>query len=139
MEEKSYVPRHKRTCWLCCIRRPGVRLTDAEAPVHVRRQQQPPGARRQDTEHLVTAAGARPAGAVRGATCDTPHGFPQTRQFLFMMFQPTKRRLSVAFRRARKFKFLRSLNEFLVEANLTLCPLDVDIPSLHRYPRKSDY
>lgn len=49
----------------------------------MRRQQQPPGARREDTEHLVAAPGEGPAGTVRGATCDTrtrtraqntPHG-----------------------------------------------------------------
>lgn len=59
--------------WFVDVRvcRPGVRLSDAEAPVHMRRQQQPPGARWEDTEHLVAAAGERPAGAVRGATCDT--------------------------------------------------------------------
>lgn len=74
-----------RMLWTCCVCRPGVRLSDAEAPVHVRRQQQPPGARWEDTEHLVAAPGARPEGTVRGATCDThtgtrarvrtPHGF----------------------------------------------------------------
>lgn len=46
--------------------RPGVRLAHAEAPVHVWKHQQPPGARRPHPEHLVAAAGDGPAGAVRG-------------------------------------------------------------------------
>lgn len=46
--------------------RSGVRLFDAEAPVHVRKHQQPPGARRTDPEHLVPAAGDWAQGAVRG-------------------------------------------------------------------------
>ena len=55
--------------WLCvsvclCVSRPGVRLSYAEAPVHVWEHQQPPGARRPHPEHLVAATGDGAKGAV---------------------------------------------------------------------------
>lgn len=126
---------------LCCVCRPGVRLPDAEAPVHMRRQQQPPGARREDTEHLVAAAGERPAGTVRGAARDTQHAtwVLKTRQFLFMTFRRRKRRLSWPFCK-RGSLILLSLNEFLVAPNLPLLS-NRRRHSFHilRYPRESDY
>lgn len=46
--------------------RRGVRHLHAEAPVHLRQHQRAPRARRSHPEHLVPAAGDRPAGQVRG-------------------------------------------------------------------------
>lgn len=54
-----------------CSPRPGVRLPHAEAPVHVWKHQQPPGARRPHPEHLVAAAGDGAASAVRGGKDNT--------------------------------------------------------------------
>lgn len=47
-----------------CVCRSGVRLPNAEAPVHVWRQQQPPGACWENPEHLVPLAGKGPQGPV---------------------------------------------------------------------------
>lgn len=58
-------------CVFAC--RPGVWFSDAKAPVYVWRQQQSPGACREDTEHLVPTTGARPEGTVWGTTWDK-HG-----------------------------------------------------------------
>lgn len=56
-------------CFCVCVLRPGVRLSNAETPVYVWKHQQSPGARRPDSEHLVSAAGDRTQSAVRGV-CD---------------------------------------------------------------------
>lgn len=52
--------------WIPLPCRAGVRHLHAEAPVHVREHQHPPGARRPHPEHLVPAAGNGAAGQVRG-------------------------------------------------------------------------
>lgn len=46
--------------------RPRVRLSDAEAPVHMRRQQHAPRACWENPEHLVTSAGEGAEDPVRG-------------------------------------------------------------------------
>lgn len=55
-------------CCCCCVCRSGVWLADAETSVYMWRQQQPPWACWEDTEHLVSTTGERPEGAVWGTT-----------------------------------------------------------------------
>lgn len=43
-----------------------LRQSDAEAPVRLWERSHPPGARRESAEHLVQAAGDRPAESLRG-------------------------------------------------------------------------
>lgn len=75
----THAPAHRLVCYasggssqwrqgvsLSTVGRPGVRLLDAEAPVYLREQHQSPGTRRPHPEHLVTAAGDRPQGPLRG-------------------------------------------------------------------------